>query len=376
MTAGGPFPEFRCVECAGPLTLDTAHGPAHLCCGDGSFTYPLLFHVVPVLLASPRYEVASACLDLREMMSSIDSTIHQLQDSLQSSPRHAARLERHLAAERWNRDLLAGLLPLLLRHVSTADVVEAAVSRASWSSYSRDAATILGYLKRDWSHLPESEREVRAIERSVTRQLAHHAPHRQRALVLGAGMGRVAHDLRSSFEQVVALDASVLMAALFQSVRCGALDFYEISAVNTRTLDDQIVPVRASMNGNRSASLAGQPDFIYVVASGGAIPLPDASVSVVLSIYFSDVVPFSAYSAEVKRVLAPGGTFVHYGPLGYHFAGRAEHYPADEFMTELGQLGFDVHEPSWSRSTLLRTHGRIDEWVSNNLCFSATKRQS
>jgi ubiquinone/menaquinone biosynthesis C-methylase UbiE len=68
----------------------------------------------------------------------------------------------------------------------------------------------------------------------------------------------------------------------------------------------------------------------YVIADARALPIPDASLGAVVSIFFTDVVPLSKLLPEVRRVLRPGGRFISVGPLCYHFTDKAEWLTQEE----------------------------------------------
>ena len=68
----------------------------------------------------------------------------------------------------------------------------------------------------------------------------------------------------------------------------------------------------------------------YVIADALSLPIPDASLEAVVSIFFTDVIPLSRLLPEVRRVLRPGGRFISVGPLVYHFEDKAEWLTQEE----------------------------------------------
>ena len=42
-------------------------------------------------------------------------------------------------------------------------------------------------------------------------------------------------------------------------------------------------------------------------------------MDIIISIYFTDVMPIENYINEIQRVLKKDGLFIHFGPLDYHF---------------------------------------------------------
>jgi len=279
---------------------------------------------------------------------------HASGDEVQRSPQHLAI--RGLADNvSQARDLASALRRVL-----------AAIARP-WDRYASDSYTLLAYLRRDWGHRAESEAEVAGIAGAIREQIRCNATERRTAVVLGAGFGRIAHELLSDFDEVVALDSSILIVTLYALLRDAPLAVYEVNVANVRDHTGNAVRTDVQFDEPRG-------EVRFAVADVSAAPIEDGSVDVIVSAFFSDVVPLSRYVGEVRRMLRTGGIFVHFGPLGYHFTEREEQYSADEFMVALAAHGFQTHPPEWVGSTLLKSAGRLDEARFDSLCF--TPRES
>jgi SAM-dependent methyltransferase len=191
------------------------------------------------------------------------------------------------------------------------------------------------YLTRDWSGFPECEREVALLLDALRRGIAAHCPDRRAAAVLGAGAGRFARELCADFATVEAVDRSLLAAAAFRLLASDGATVHDVTEANAYSAETQVRRFEA-----RVPAGAG---LRYTVADALALPFPDRSLSAVVSVYFTDVVPLAPLLAEVARVLAPGGALLHFGPLGYHFDAPAEMLAADEVRRAIEAAGFAIH---------------------------------
>jgi carnosine N-methyltransferase len=362
---------FVCPQCRAPLAAG-ARGdlPALRCTGKHpEVAYPLMDAAVPVLLERPVQYLARTCIDTREMLRANQEWLDKLEDKVvEAQPDMAPRLSRLRDAERQNRAVLEQIFGLLRRGLAVDDVLDAAVLPPGTSAYSTNLNYILAYARRDFGGRAESEREIAVFEGALRRELEERGYERGNALVLGAGIGRIACGLREYFPRVVALDSSPVMAAVFRLLSRGPLRFSEINLNNARTADDQVVPVEAVLP---PAPPGTQLD--YAVADATALPLADNSQAAVVSVYFSDVVPLGKLGPEIARVLAPGGVFLHLGPVSYHFHDLDEQVSCEEFAARFARYGLEVGEPRLVANTLLATSALLDHSMFDILSFSAVK---
>ena len=94
------------------------------------------------------------------------------------------------------------------------------------------------------------------------------------------------------------------------------------------------------------------------------------SVSAVVSIYFTDVLPLSVLLKEVKRLLVPGGVFVHFGPLDYHFDDVDERWSVEEVREVFRREGFAIKTERWLEDAM-RSDAKMAGNYWNAWCFSA-----
>ena len=389
-----------CPRCRAPLAAGTRGELATLSCTGqhGALAFPLLDGAVPVLLEPPLPTLGRAALDLREMLRANEQWIQRLDGKLRGalagSPT-AERLSRLRRGEAVNRALLEQVFALVKRGLGADDVLEAATLPASASAYSRDFNYILAYLRRDHGGRAESEAEIAVFEAELRAELDRHGCERGSALVLGAGLGRIAWGLRSIFPRVLALDSSIVMAALFRLLGRGPLRFCELNLNNARTRADQCVDVEATLppapsSGSLSASpsarrlpFAARTDprqsvagsrLDYAVGDAAQLPVADGSQAAVVSVYFTDVLPLSRLAPEVARALRPGGVFVHFGPVSYHFQDLDEQVSAEELADRFAGYGFEVTKPRIVANTLLKSSALLDGTLYDLACFSAVRQ--
>ena len=229
--------------------------------------------------------------------------------------------------------------------------------------------TALNYLRRDWGSQRESQAEVATIETRVSQLLHAYCNDTDSLLVLGAGAGRFAYDLSALFHTTVAVDISIVMAHLYQHIQQSDINFYHIMLKNAKYNDQQCQLIKTSINSSKN-KLNKEKNFIYTVADASSLPLKAHSISAIVSIYFTDVLPLSKLWPEVIRVLKPGGVFIHYGPLQYHFDDIDECYSAEDLKSYLESQQFSIYDEQWNRNAHLSFLEK-NELIYDNWSFAA-----
>src|SRR5262249_21241769 len=182
----------------------------------------------------------------------------------------------------------------------------------------------LHYLWSDWAGTPAGEHQIATIQRLVSASIRSYCEHGGRAVYLGAGLGRHAFEGAKHFSSVVATELSFATGGLFMTVRAGPADFCMVrwGALSER----ELVEVHRAVFPTEDYGT----NVDYVIADARALPIPDASMEAVVSIFFTDIVPLSKLLPEVRRVLRPGGRFISVGPLAYQFTDKAEWLTQEE----------------------------------------------
>jgi SAM-dependent methyltransferase len=210
---------------------------------------------------------------------------------------------------------------------------------------------LFSLMRGDWGHVTETETRLARVETEVFGTLRECAPDFKTALVLGAGLGRVAADLGEIFDRVVAVDASLVAAVLYSKLLREDVVSYQINQKSAYTISDQARKVVSTMSRpiDRSAETRQRPPsrLMYGVADAHSLPLMKSSISAIVSIYFSDVIPLTSLLKQSRRLLKPGGVFLHFGPLQYHFDDIAQHWSAQEVPKLFNRFGFSMEVDRW-----------------------------
>ncbi len=275
---------------------------AGLHCTTCNVTYPAPFGI-PLLLAKADAYLAETYIgSVRD-----EQRVAELSEAFGT-----AGFAERAASERGNRSFFEQMSETLEPEVAARYLADAAILARSASAPPAEYSDPVPYALRDWSGLEGAESELGRLDARIRRLL----PPRTEgtcAVVLGAGTGRTAANLRDHFDHVLAIDRSFAMAYAYERVQRGDLALWE---THLQTEGAQPLAPRLLKPPNGHARSKGSISFW--VADASSLPVPDASVDVVCCFYFLDVIRLSALAREVRRVLRPGGCLVNLGPLVYH----------------------------------------------------------
>ena len=291
--------------------------------------------------------------------------------------RAAGLAERLQQAYQTNDEIIQEIANELEAHLSTSHIREA---------YLNDKASPLAYmvnniyLIRDWGQTPGGESEIAHITEQLAGALAQSAPDTpsdsDAILFLGAGMGRVACEVAGRIPgRVYALDNSVTMAYTADKVRRQDIPFFEINLKNVEAPENMVVEHLASVGACKAGPEAASR-VQYLLGDASKLPFADNSLSAVVSVFFTDVIPLPMLLKEVKRVLKPNGVFVHYGPLEYHHEDARFMFSLEETRSMFARQHFDVsdYQTFWMPHCQVLQTGMFKTyrcWL-----FSAVKRPS
>lgn len=204
----------------------------------------------------------------------------------------------------------------------------------------------LRYIKRDWSWEKSSETQLASINRALEHGIKLAGGDRERALFLGAGVGRIAFDVAHLFDKVYLTDKSFSMAFHYNLLTSGkCIEFNEIDYKNIYSHTDSTRKVIGTMfpsHLNRTNVKMRIDKMEYIVSDAVKLPFSDNSISTVFSIYFTDVISLKQWLSEIKRVLKNDGIFVHFGPLDYFFSDISQMYSAEEIRSIFESNGFET----------------------------------
>lgn len=359
---------FICLACGNEVA---APGVNNCCAHCGQVT--MTIHDIPVL-------VSDTTAYIREMISLYSSFVDKKNDELKSlsgkageSNRRQVYFETLQQALIHNNTLIGEVLEMLLPHLSTKDLLHLKKSPVHNPIF-KDFA----YLKRDWCGLAPGEQQLSIIESSLKKILQEHLPVTDRALVLGSGLGRIALSLCDHFEDVLATDLSYSMIYFFKEILAGReIDFHEINYNNILYDQDVATPLRASLSSVPRSSLPaatnGEGTLHSFISDVQKLPLANASIDAVFSVYFTDVMAFRLLFKDIDRCLRPGGIFIHFGPLGYNFSDTGEMLAANEIKNFMQERGYVVLKDELVEAGHLASDTSLLQTSFRNWVFVARK---
>ncbi|WP_131804600.1 class I SAM-dependent methyltransferase [Mycobacteroides abscessus] len=243
------------------------------------------------------------------------------------------------------------------------------------SSTENDYGDFSFYLERDWSGHDGAECQIRVIECALDYALEQANAEYDSLAVLGAGMGRFAIDYSKLFDRSVAFDSSLTMALAYKLASTLPFSYYDIRRRNSLTPAGQL---QKFMTISQAAPRAhsGICPLTYIVADARRMPITSGEISVVLSVFFTDVVPLRTLLREVRRILKDGGIFVHFGPLHFHFNDARSLISVEEIRDVLVWSGFEIVHEDWVDTREHRKPAGLFSYMFHNWCFAARKLAS
>ena len=191
-----------------------------------------------------------------------------------------------------------------------------------------------------------------------------------RVLVLGAGGCRLAAELHQRFHAQWTLGIDTDPLALLVARRL-------LAGQRVRLPE---LPLRPRSAAWVDRDLGPRPpvgNLHLLLADGLTPPLRDGSVNTVVTPWFLDQVPRDAAAVlgEIRRVLAPGGRWVHHGPAVYHPRHtRIEHRYTFEELCELAHAaGFEIERQRETTLAFLQSPIGCAGRTERVLTFSAVR---
>jgi SAM-dependent methyltransferase len=157
-----------------------------------------------------------------------------------------------------------------------------------------------------------------------------------RALVLGAGAGRLAYDLheRTTAGITVALDFNPLLALVADAVTRGR---------NVELYEFPIAPRgEPAVLRTLAAPAAARPGLVFVLADVHRPPFRRGAFDAVVTPWLVDILPerFDVLCARVNALIGDGGRWLNFGSLSFHDPDPAARYGLDECRAALEENGF------------------------------------
>ncbi len=195
----------------------------------------------------------------------------------------------------------------------------------------------LHFLHRDWGGGGEEE-----VERTLDLVQQVLAPRALgRALVLGTGGSRLAHELHllRGATLTLALDVDPFVLLVAESVTSGNTVTLTEARSNATDLEQLSKRRELRLRGPRPEN------FHLALADGLAAPLREGVFDTIVTPWFIDLVPddMRTFLGTLSRLLAPGGQWVNVGPLLYpEERGLALRYSEQELFELVEMAGFSL----------------------------------
>lgn len=328
MTAGALRELLACPRCDAPL----ADSGAVWRCAGCDVDFP---HVagIPWLFAEPNAALDEWRARLHFSLQKLERERQQIAAALASTSLRPATRARLDGLERATRDhdvrLRALLAPVELEQRSAT--YETYLALRTRLPPDQGLTTYYPNIHRDWCW---GDTENDASFEALAAALRDVPP--RRALVLGAGAGRLAYDLhqRTTAAVTIALDFNPLLSIVADTVARGrTIDLYEFP----------IAPrADAAVLRTLSAPAPAREGLAFVLADVHRPPFRRGAFDTVVTPWLVDILPerFDALCARVNALLSDGGSWLNFGSLSFHHADPAARYGLDECRAAFEENGF------------------------------------
>lgn len=325
---------YKCIHCDQPLTIAFPTA-AEVICGCGRH-YPVISGIPVLVDRIPSY-LAEAYYLYYQHTASLDYQVNVVRDNFAFVPSRQDVKTTFIEALQHNRRAVERIVKVLEPYTSVQEVLRVQTNPLNETHrYLKD----FDYLRRDWGGDEEGEAQLAVINASLQRAVEEFLPDKGQILILGAGTGRIAYEFTKQFDTVLATDLSFSMAYHFHEVLRNGVSFYEL---NTQNVYYRHAFTRKINAQQRNTDARLRPEAVqYFISDVKRLPLQDHSVACIASVYFTDVLALRLWLPEVKRVLKPGGVFMHFGPLGYPFEDFREKLSAEEIMDVFREHQFEI----------------------------------
>ena len=350
---------LACPRCDHPLES----GAGTWRCGSCQVRFPEL-DGIPCLYAEPEAALGEWRGRLHQELRRLQSDRAELERTLARSnlaELSRKRLARRLDATRLHHDELGALLAPLL-HGHPAASFETYLALRTRPPVDQGLTTYYANVHRDWCWGDEeNSRAVGLIE-----EVLGDRPRPERMLVLGAGAGRLAHDLHACFGciQTVALDFNpLLMLLAARMFRGEALTLHEFP-IAPRRLEDQAIA------RTLEAPAPARPGLYPLLGDALRPPFAASSFDLVVTPWVLDILPDDPANtaARINRLLVPDGRWISFGSLNFGHADPALCLSLEETLATVAGAGFDAPNvlEAWIpyMCSPASRHGRREEVVT------------
>ncbi|MGH1516252.1 methyltransferase domain-containing protein [Chryseobacterium sp. JK1] len=353
---------FICVNCKNSLEIDSED----ITCASCSSVYHTVNNT-PVLVNDSSFFLSEVFFSIKNHSKNVT---HYLQQNKELSKFQADR------AEIINR-IIAAYQENLLIYDKMLDPIRKYVQADHFQYITLSHDPVVGkellYLKRDWSYLPECEKELNIIITAVKMLIDKHSDNPENVFFIGSGTGRFAWEFSKLLSATVyCSDLSYRMMYFFNEiVNERPIKLMEINESNIYNIDDSCIPHTIQKTKDSSSG-----NIIPFISDVRNLPLRSASMDILLSIYFIDVMNVESYIQEIDRVLKPGGLFINLGPVGYPYDNFAHKLLPSEIKKVFTGFDFEIIDEDFVETPYMSSDKHLSTIVHKNWAFVARKRIS
>ncbi len=358
---------IRCINCSEDIDKNEIDFSSNFKCHSCNFNYVSLYHI-PLFIDNSDEYISKKILFWENSIRNLESRIINNGSIAFDEQNQFKRINASIA---YQIKLLRELQDIFISQSSASCLL---------NNMGKDQNTGYGlsleYLMRDWSMYPECEKEVGEIKKILFQEISSRIKKKNKVLVLGAGLGRLAVELLDIFDEVYAIDLAFEMPYLFYKLineKKICFDYFTEKNVPDRNSRLSTVKINSNLIEAKSGHRPIGTNLSYYVADVTNLPFTNECFDAIVSCYFTDVLPINLILGELTRVLKEDGAYVHFGPLDYHFNDIKQMLTFEELISLFRKEGYKViHSPS-----VLLEHislpKRFDKKFYINKVFSAIK---
>lgn len=354
-------PELRikCLNCHHEVKY--SGGKDDILCPDCGYAYPVLAGRFPVFIFKPVPVLANAYLGYTKALAGCEFQIEKVETNGFRSEEAKATMVKTLQN---HSELYESFREKIAPHLSLPALAHQGLKGQPTGM---EYELRFNYLRKDWAPGKAEQEEQKMLEGVLKGSFAQAADH-TRALLLGAGMGRAGSIIAEGFEEVHTVDNSFTMSSLLADLIEGDITFRDRQHASVENGLDLGRELTASMPEEIRKMWDGPGKKIqHWLGDISQCHFMEESFSALYSIYFTDVLPLSKWLPRALALLPPGGDFIHFGPLSYHFQDESEHYSLDELKQILTDMGMGLvaeesMESSHCRSEVIGNYKMYRNW--------------
>ncbi|MGE8553003.1 MAG: methyltransferase domain-containing protein [Chryseobacterium jejuense] len=351
---------FICVNCKSPLGISSEE----TICASCSSVY-LTVNNTPVLVGDASFFLSEVFFSIKNHIKNVNNYLQYNIDLSKFQTERESVINSIIDSYKVNLQIYDKMLDPIRGYVQS--------DHFQYITLSNDPVVgkELLYLKRDWSYLPESEKELHIIITAVKNLIDKHSDHLENVFFIGSGTGRFAYEFSKLLSaNIYCSDLSYRMMYFFNEIlNKRAIQLMEINESNIYDINDSCIPHIIEKKDVLSGG-----NIIPFISDVKSLPLRSESMSLLLSIYFIDVMNVESYIQELYRVLEPGGLFINLGPVGYPYDNFVHKLLPAEIKKVFINFDFEIIDEEFVETPYMSSDKHLSTIIHKNWAFVARKK--